>query len=414
MKILLSAYACEPNRGSEPGIGWNWALTLVQRGHQVWVLTRANNRRSIEKASDALAAHLRASMNFIYYDLPRSVAWWKKGGWGVQLYYALWQRNILSIAEAAHAKYRFDVVHHLTFGVWRQPTQLYKLRVPLIFGPVGGGEIAPRHLVNSLPLKPRIRESIRSLANYVATLNPELHDCLRSARWVVSKTKDTAAWIEKAGGRSTVSFEIGIDAAGVTPKSEFRCGPTLRCLFAGRLIGLKGLHLAIEAVAKARASGCDITLTIIGRGPLRASLIDQAQLLGIREHISFIDWLDQKSLFEQYRQHDALLFPSLHDSSGNVILEAFAHGLPTVCLNLGGPGELVNETTGISVDPNGDPISGLASALQRLSVDDGLWRRLSAGARRHAENSSWEHVVSALYDEPERIVGARFTVADEG
>ena len=48
MKILLSAYACEPNKGSEPAVGWNWAQGLVKLGHEVWVLTRTNNQQTIE------------------------------------------------------------------------------------------------------------------------------------------------------------------------------------------------------------------------------------------------------------------------------------------------------------------------------------------------------------------------------
>ena len=50
MRLLLSAYACEPGRGSEPGVGWNWAIALAALGHDVWVLTRANNRDRIEQA----------------------------------------------------------------------------------------------------------------------------------------------------------------------------------------------------------------------------------------------------------------------------------------------------------------------------------------------------------------------------
>lgn len=48
MKILLSAYACEPNKGSEPGVGWGWATELAKH-HQVWVLTRDNNQPVIEE-----------------------------------------------------------------------------------------------------------------------------------------------------------------------------------------------------------------------------------------------------------------------------------------------------------------------------------------------------------------------------
>ena len=48
LKILISAYACEPDKGSEPGVGWNWAKQ-ISRFHEVWVITRKNNRPSIEK-----------------------------------------------------------------------------------------------------------------------------------------------------------------------------------------------------------------------------------------------------------------------------------------------------------------------------------------------------------------------------
>ena len=65
-RILLSAYACEPGRGSEPALGWGWATELARSGHQVWVLTRADNRPAIER--DALAAD--PNLNFVYFDLP--------------------------------------------------------------------------------------------------------------------------------------------------------------------------------------------------------------------------------------------------------------------------------------------------------------------------------------------------------
>ena len=47
MRVLLSAFACAPNRGSEPGVGWNWALALA-KNNDVTVLTREENRREIE------------------------------------------------------------------------------------------------------------------------------------------------------------------------------------------------------------------------------------------------------------------------------------------------------------------------------------------------------------------------------
>ena len=43
-KVLLSAYACSPIRGSEPGNGWSWALNLALQGYEVWCLTNAEDK----------------------------------------------------------------------------------------------------------------------------------------------------------------------------------------------------------------------------------------------------------------------------------------------------------------------------------------------------------------------------------
>ena len=83
MKILLSAYACEPRKGSEPGVGWSAALLLSDE-HDVWVLTRANNRAAIERE---LGRCPLPRLHFVYYDLPSWARWWKRRRRGLQLYY---------------------------------------------------------------------------------------------------------------------------------------------------------------------------------------------------------------------------------------------------------------------------------------------------------------------------------------
>ena len=75
MKILLSAYACEPNTGSEPNVGWNWALGLSDLGHNVTVITRKNNESKIKRF---LSNKIKNKINFIYYDLPTWLQYLKK------------------------------------------------------------------------------------------------------------------------------------------------------------------------------------------------------------------------------------------------------------------------------------------------------------------------------------------------
>src|SRR5262249_36069867 len=87
LKILLSAFACEPNRGSELGVGWNWALSLAQTGHQVVVLTRFTSRPAIEEVMKNAPPGLK--LWFEYFDVPEPFRWERRGP--LHLHVVLWQ-----------------------------------------------------------------------------------------------------------------------------------------------------------------------------------------------------------------------------------------------------------------------------------------------------------------------------------
>lgn len=403
-RILLSAYACEPARGSEPGVGWNWALALARQGHDVWVITRANNRAPIELGLGRVEAPALRRLHFEYFDLPRWGRWWKGMPLGTQLYYALWQRSVASLALRLHRQVGFDLVQHITFGVWRHPSMLYRLGIPFIFGPVGGGETPPWRLERSFPFPTRVRSQLRRSMNALSLCNPWLRTCLKRATLVVSKTPETAAWIERAGRPPALELEIGVDASeiGPGPAESARPTPTLKCIFAGRLIAEKGVHLAIQACATARQQGADVVLTIVGKGPMRGRLIELTRSLGIEPHVRFVEWLPRAELFEQYRRHDLLLFPSLQDSSGNVVLEAQAHGLTVVCLDLGGPAMLVDASCGVVVATkersSNQVADAIAMALAILQSDANRLSALRRAALARATASSWDAVVRRTYD----------------
>jgi hypothetical protein len=209
VRLLLSAYACEPDRGSEPGVGWNWALELAALGHQVWVLTRANNRERIEHALQSITQQQRP--HFVYFDLPRWVAFWKRGGRGVQLYYYLWQIGALGVARQTHALQRFDAVQHLTFGVFRQPSLMGRLGIPFVFGPLGGGEQTPIGLRGVFPFKPRMIERLREIANIVMLSDPLVREAYARATTILTKTPDTLARIpQTARSRARCFLEVGL------------------------------------------------------------------------------------------------------------------------------------------------------------------------------------------------------------
>ena len=129
LKVLLSAYACEPGRGSEPEVGWQWAIHLA-RLHDVTVVTRANNRAVIEAA---LATLPPPHPTFLYYDLSDWMIGAKRRGFPVALYYLFWQRGVTKFV--APRLREFDLIHHVTFNSFRQPGAWRACGKPIVLGP---------------------------------------------------------------------------------------------------------------------------------------------------------------------------------------------------------------------------------------------------------------------------------------
>ena len=388
LRVLLSAYACEPDKGSEPGIGWQWALNLAAAGHAVHAITRANNRDAIERA---LAQQPVPGLQFSYYDLPRWARWWKRGGRGVHLYYLLWQWGAYRLARKLCRAHRFDVAHHITFGVFRQPSFMAFLGVPFVFGPVGGGESAPPGLRRSFPWRGKLVDRLRDLANAVVRFDPLMHAVYRRANVILCKTRETLEAIPLRY-RAKCRLQLELGTAGVPAAPTNRSGRELRLLYAGRLVYLKGVHLALPAFARLLQRHPRARFTIVGSGPEQARLHCLANVLGIAHAIDWRSWLPQSELMDLYAQHDVLLFPSLHDSSGNTVLEALACGLPVVCLDLGGPRALVDDRCGIRVhaDDERGAIEGLADALLTLARQRKRRAQMATAARERTRvEFSW-------------------------
>ena len=405
MKILLSAYACEPNKGSEPGVGWHWARELSRIGHQVWVITRANNQTVIE---DALSVDPSSNLHFEYYDLPEWIRRWKKIPGGVYFYYLLWQIGAYRVAKKLTKEVTFDWVHHITFGVLRLPSFMAFLGVPFIFGPLGGGESSPYLLRSSFPLRGYILDWFRDLSNWLVLVDPLLHSVYKGSSIILCKTEETRAAIPKPyQDKCRLYLEIGIESDNlegdpqILTHQDTIADGELRLLYVGRLVYWKGLHLGLQAFAQFLSQMPNSRLTVIGRGNDADWLYRTAEELKINSSIDWIDWMPQKQVLEFYSQHDVFLFPSLHDSSGNVVLEALSHALPVVCLDLGGPGVMVNDSCGRAIDTVGSNstvvVKKLSQALEELAGDRNLLLQLSKGALTCSQNYYWHKLVDDFY-----------------
>lgn len=406
MKVLLSAYACEPHRGSESEVGWQWAIGLAAMGHQTWVLTRANNRPPIEQALDG---ETPAGLRFLYYDLPAWARRWKRGGRGVHLYYLLWQLGAYRLARRVHAVENFDLVHHVTFVSARQPSFMGSLGIPFFFGPVAGGERAPWRLRWGYGWRGWLRDALRDVLNQMIRIDPLMRNTFRQATRIYATSEQTRRLVPRRyREKTTVCLAVGLGSANRAGAADETARGSAgaagdgayRLIFVGQFLDLKGMHLGLRAVARATGDCPDLRITMVGGGPQEGRWRRLADRLGIAERIDWIPWTDQPTLDRIYRAHDVLLFPSLHDSGGMVVLEALSRGLPVVCLGIGGPAVIVDETCGrtIGVDGAGerDVIEALMAAIIELHDVD-VRSRLGCAARRRVSAFCWPRKLAGIY-----------------
>ena len=389
LKILLSAYACEPGQGSEPGVGWNWIKPL-SRSHEVWVITRTNNRPAID------AAVVPGSARFVYCDLPGWVLRWKKGKPGILVYYYLWQFQAFLVARKLHATVRFDVVHHVTFVKYWMPSFLSLLSARFIWGPVGGGESTPPAFLPCYSFRGRIYERLRDIARSLGEIDPFVLMTARRAAVGLATTNQTAARVRSIGCRRVELFpEAGLTAEEIHALAAvpLRENGAFRILSVGDLLHLKGFELSLRAFARFLSQGGDGEYWLIGDGPERRRLAGVAVALGVQTKVRLWGRLPRSETLLKLAECDVLAHPSLHDSGGWVCLEAMAAGRPVVCLDLGGPGVQVTPETGIKVVPRspGQVIADMAEAFKLLSTDTEMRTRMcAAGRRRVSDHFSWD------------------------
>jgi len=392
LKILISAYACEPGKGSEPGVGWNH-VKQAARFHDVWVMTRSNNRAVIE---GALATDPMPNVRWIYLDVPRWARFWKKGQRGIRLYYSLWQLAAYWKARKLHREIQLDLAHHVSFVSYWLPTFLPLLPIPFVWGPVGGGESAPRSFRGAFDLRGRMYESMREFARSLSELSPFLRLAARGSAIALAATKETAARLEALGcTRISILAEAALPAKEIDELAAIppREGGPFRALSLGRLLHWKGFALGLRAFARFQARVPNAEYWLIGDGPERPSLERLSRELGVEKKVVFWGKLSRNEVLEKLAACDVLLFPSLHDSGGWVTLEAMAAGRPVICLDLGGPAVRVTEATGIKI-PAINPeqaTTDLAAALEQLARDPLRLAQLAGGGRRRVDQEfNWD------------------------
>lgn len=345
LKILLSAYSCEPNKGSEPGVGWNYAVQLSQI-HDVWVITKKIHQPYIE---DYVREHHIEKIQFIYVDVPKYLVFWKKNRRGMRLHNAIWQYRAYKKAKVLNKDLKFDIVHHVTFVSYTQNTYMYKLGIPMIWGPVAGGENIPKSInLKNLSLKNKLIENIRKISQVLLKFQPCIIKTMKKAKYIIVATDETLKKIpEKFHYKTIILPAITLENPPIETK---RNSQNVKIIMSGRLIYWKAFDIGINAFLKIVENYNNLELYILGTGEEKKRLED---LCGeyLNEKIHFVNYISHDKIYEFYKDFDIYLNTTLRDSGCMNMMEAMSVGLPCIAIKTGGPGLLMEYNPNLQIIP---------------------------------------------------------------
>jgi len=383
LKLLVSAYACEPHKGSEPAVGWNWSKQLA-RFADVWVITRANNKQIIE---DQIKRSPIGNLHFVFVDLPFWASFWKRGRRGVHFYYYLWQLAAYTKAKRLNKQIRFDIAHHITFVNDWLPSLISLLPVPFIWGPVGSNSPIPRQFFPS-PKYYFIEQLKHYIRSIMRIIDPFFVCTVTKSKkiFIISETQLRSLPFKFVPRNKFIFQQANAVEINKEPPVRRRGNRGLQIFSAGSLIPIKGFHLSIPAFASFINLGNNAEFIISGDGCAKKLFEALALKLNIRGKVIFTGNLERKEVLKLMRESDIFLFPSF-ERGGMVVLEAMAAGLPVVCLDYGGPGEMVTSECGIKVKPVSpeQTIKELSEALLKLAINPDLRKQMGEAGRKRVE-----------------------------
>jgi glycosyltransferase involved in cell wall biosynthesis len=395
--ILLSAYACDPTKGSEDGNGYHWASGLQKVGNKVVCITRCKGKLGIEKQE------VLTNLNFVYLDLPFGMEkLYNLSRPTMYLHYILWQWFAFLKAKKMHQTAKFDVVHHVTWGSLQLGSFMYLLKIPFIFGPAGGGQVAPKQFKHYFKEYWAVEVKREITSKVLMYIHPGIKTMLQQAKQVLLSNPETVMLAKSVGATHT---SLVLDAAvddDFFPTGSFKNKKSdahLKLLWVGRLLPRKGILLVTE-VMELLKEYTDISLTIVGDGEMRKHLEQDIQARGLK-NVNYVGSVPFSKVNSYYANHDLFFFTSLRDSCPIQLIEAMAYGLPVVTLALHGQDTIVNEAVGIKcpvINP-AETVLALKEAILVLYHDRKRLKKMSRAAYDYAQNQTWEKKIAKVVSE---------------
>jgi glycosyltransferase involved in cell wall biosynthesis len=419
-KILVSAIACDPYKGSEPLHGWLACRSLAELG-DLWLLVSGEHRAGLEKAqANGLVPE---NMRFIFVGedrpylenrmLARFQSWAR---------YMSFSRSILRIAEEWHAREHFDLAHHVTYSTWRVGSPLWRLGIPFIWGPISGTEVFPfRKFAHVLSPSAKAFEMARILGGLYSGVLPEVRSSIRESFHIFAAHREAVPHLARLRGRaegiSVLSYyTFTPETIAAFARQTWTTKPAdqpLKILAGGNLEGRKGVAIALEGLAIAKKAGAKYFYRVTGSGSELPHLQQLAEKLGIAQDVSIGQGFKREDYVRELQDTDLYLLPSLREGGGLTMMEAMLAGCVPIVADAGGPGSAVADGCGVrvAIETPEQMSREIGAAIVRFDQNRQLLAQFGQAAAAHiAQQYAHARFTAAIWEVYDRALRSRTAV----
>ena len=394
LSILINAYACSPNMGSEPGMAWNWCVNLAKYC-ELHIITEGEFRDKIEAV--VLTLPQGGNMHFYYNPVSEEVRrmCWNQGDWRFYKHYRVWQYRTYEIALDIMAAHHIDIVHQLNMIGFREPGYLWKIEeVPFVWGPIGGLKQFPLAYLEGAGLKMKLFNGLKNIINVLQLkYDKRINAAFKKANVLVSSIPDSYRAIKRYKRlESVVIPETGCFPLPCVSIERFD-SVFFHVLWVGKFDFRKQLHLALKAIAATKNKR--ILLDVYGTGTDEQISTAKAlsASLGITDQVIWHGNHPNHKVHEKMCSSHIFLFTSVNEDTSTVVLEAVSNQLPVVCFDACGMAAVIDEEVGrkIVLSTPTQSVKDFAKVLNELEADRAELKQLSLNCRKRQEDLSWNN-----------------------
>lgn len=400
LNILINAYACGPNWGSEIGMGWNWIINLSNYC-QLHIITESNFKEDIEKALPIL--NLKYIPQFYYEDIGAKgrELFWKQGSFSFYSHYKKWQKRAFLQAKSIIKQNDIDIVHQLNMIGFREPGYLWLIKdKPFIIGPLGGFAMYPWKYMALLGLRDKVFYALRNIINSFQILFLKRYKkALSAASKVYLATPDGQEIISKYSSEFSIASETGAYSYfGDSLSKSFQLNDDLILSWVGVIKGSKALPLALKAIANSKFKS-KIKLNVVGVGINELKCKQLAQDLGIADNIVWHGRVNNDESKKIISLSHFLFFTSILEATSTVVFEALQNNTPVICHDAFGFGHVVDNSCGIKIKLSHPrkAVQDFTNVLDNIFHKNFNYAVFSNGCKNKIKEYEWDTKARKMY-----------------